>query len=64
LDNNADLDCRTKTGKTPLHYACQYNKLNVAKLLLNYKSNYLARDINDNTPLHLAVEMGNKDCIE
>jgi len=33
-------------------------------MLLANKANYLSRDINDNTPLHLSVEMGQRESTE
>jgi len=34
-ENVVDLECKTKTGKTPLHYACQYNRPQIIKLFLS-----------------------------
>lgn len=47
---------------TPLHYAAQYNRIDIANLLLRYgRANRLAVDTDGNLPLHLAVWSDNHE---
>ena len=50
-------------GTTPLHYACQLNYLEVAKLLAAAGANPNAVSKIDDTPIHLAVRNGNAELI-
>ena len=51
----ADLSLRNSTGKTVLHVACEAGNTDVMKLLVSRGSSLYARDVDGNTPLHLAA---------
>ncbi|KAI4519021.1 ankyrin, partial [Schizophyllum commune Loenen D] len=56
LDAGANIDSRTNSGSTPLHYAAQGRHLDVVRELINRGADVHARRIKDGSiPLHLAV---------
>ncbi len=48
-------------GMTPLHCACQYDHLEMAKTLILYRANINAQDKTGYTPLHLACQYGSNE---
>ena len=59
--SSSDLvSTRDSHGQTPLHLAALEAKIEVVKLLLNYKADVHVRDKNNWTPLHCAVGSGER----
>lgn len=64
LLNNLNCDIDTfHCGMTALQFAISYFDLSCVKLLLKYKANINATDINSNTPLHYAVNDCKKNIV-
>jgi ankyrin repeat protein len=58
LKYGAKLDVRTKTGETPLHYACYFDdKQSAIRFLLAHKADVNARDEQRRTPLHACFRL-------
>ncbi|KAF6829983.1 ankyrin repeat protein [Colletotrichum plurivorum] len=55
LERKADLDARTETEQTPLHWTITYRKHEMAKLFLEKGAQANARDGHGNSPLHTLV---------
>jgi ankyrin repeat protein len=55
LANGADINLRSNSKKTPLHYTAQYNQLALAKLLVAAKADLAAKDKKGRTALDLAT---------
>ena len=53
---NIDKDSKGANQRTPLHYACLNNHLEIVEYLLSQKANLEAKDKNEKTPLHYACE--------
>ena len=54
LANGANVNLRSKSKKSPLHYAAQYNQLAAAKLLVEAKADLTVKDKRGRTALDLA----------
>lgn len=54
-------DSRDEDGYTPLHRAAYSNKVDIAKILLQYGANVNARTEYEWTPLHSAVKWSNSE---
>ncbi|KGO39178.1 hypothetical protein PEXP_046520 [Penicillium expansum] len=52
LQAGADVHVRSPTGKTALHYACEYHKADVVKKLIEAGADPTAEDDSGATPLH------------
>ncbi|KAF7997213.1 hypothetical protein HCN44_005490 [Aphidius gifuensis] len=64
IENKASVNCRDSAGYTPLHYACQNNLPNTAKLLILGGANVQARHTETGmVPLHEAASAGQKEVI-
>ncbi|KAF8063061.1 AKR2A [Scenedesmus sp. PABB004] len=50
--------------RTPLHWACGYNHLEIAKMLIDEGAALDARDSKENTPLHYAAGYGRGRMVE
>ena len=59
-----EVDCRDKTGKTPLHLACKYRRAGTVGLLLRYGADVDARDENRSAPLHMAAAFGGAEIVD
>ncbi|XP_065846510.1 uncharacterized protein [Oscarella lobularis] len=61
LDSEALLEAADKNEKTPLHWACKWNKLDAVKLLTNRNrgANIEAKDDWKTTPFLVSCECGN-----
>lgn len=58
------LDAQNDEGRTPLHFAVQTSQRKVVKALVGSGASVGVRDIDGNTPLHLACILGYLDCAE
>lgn len=58
-DNDQWTPLYTFTQRTPLHWACDNNNLELAKLLVIKDADVNAKDINQRTPLHMSCEKRN-----
>ena len=64
LDNNAGPNlARTIDGAVPLHMAAEKSRIDVVKLLLQYKAEPNARITDGATPLYIATENGRVDVV-
>jgi ankyrin len=54
LDCGSDVNATDAQGNTPLHFAAQKNRYNVASLLINRGAKH-CRNLHGNTPLHMAA---------
>jgi ankyrin repeat protein len=59
----AGVDCQTQLGLTPLQVAVMHGKINTARKLIKSKANKDILDKHDNTLLHLAAKVGDKELI-
>ena len=51
--------------RTPLHYACQHGRVDVAEeLITNFKFSIESKDENGCTPLHIATQYGQLDALK
>ena len=50
-------------GKTPLHYACQYNQLPIVQYLLSKCVESSIQDLEGDTPLHMACRNGHVEIV-
>ena len=55
LVHGADINLRSNSKKTPLHYPAQYNRLALAKQLVEAKADLAAKDKKGRTALDLAT---------
>ncbi|KAF8947555.1 26S proteasome non-ATPase regulatory subunit 10 [Haplosporangium gracile] len=58
LSKGANVNAKTETGTTPLHYASSKNHLDVARILLDKGADPKLDDDNKQTPLHRAAVRG------
>ena len=59
IEKGIDVNAQNDTGKTALHLAAFYGKLNVFKELRNNGASYKIRDRTGLSTLHYAVDGGN-----
>ncbi|CAF0850081.1 unnamed protein product [Didymodactylos carnosus] len=59
-----DIDASDEERRTPLHYACFFNNIEMCSLLLSNGSNPNLQDKTGNSPLHYACEKGFVEIIE
>ena len=59
---NIDVDVKNAAGNAPLHFACKYRLVTLIPLILsksaNLRASIEAKNISDQTPLHLSVDLG------
>jgi ankyrin repeat protein len=48
---------------SPLHKACYHGHVEVVKMLIDHKSDVMARDLYGNTPVHMCALGGQVDCL-
>lgn len=60
---NELLNWTNNSQETGVHVACAMNKVNVLQKLIEYDANVNVIDSNSNTPLHVAIQNGNDDCV-
>jgi len=58
------INTRGRSGKTALQWSAFWGDVRIVKLLMEAGANPLLADDDDNTPLKLAQERGNHDCID
>ncbi|OQS02028.1 serine/threonine-protein phosphatase 6 regulatory ankyrin repeat subunit B-like [Thraustotheca clavata] len=63
-DANIPVDSTSTCGKTALHYAAKYNKIDLAKYLVSKGSDINASDDQQYSPLHFAVANGHLDIVK
>ena len=60
---NLKIDEKNAAGKSLLHLAIEEYDLQMATLLLSHGANFVVRDSDENTPLHLAARTGQTELI-
>lgn len=58
LQNGARVNDVDAKGKTALHFAAQYGRVEIGKILINSCASLNLKDEMGRTPLHLASEFG------
>jgi ankyrin repeat protein len=58
IDNGADVNVKNKEGYTPLHRACIWGYLNIAKLLIENKADVNIKTNRGSASLHFACSWG------
>jgi len=61
IEKGADVGDKNKNGKTPLHVAAYWGKVNVASTLIEKGADVNAEDAKGNTPLHETILLGSVD---
>ena len=56
--------CIIEFDETLLHCASKYNRTEIAQLLLTYKADIEARDINYQAPLHVAAKYNSTEVVQ
>ncbi|GBN92297.1 Ankyrin-1 [Araneus ventricosus] len=65
LKQDLSIDSKDTAEQTALHIAAKFNRIEVVRYLVEQKHVSLAvSDVNDDTPLHLAVENKSNDVVE
>ena len=65
IDRGADVNQPGGLDKeTPLHFAAKYGNVEVTKLLLNAKSDPMAKEVHGKTLLDLAKEGNHRDIVK
>ena len=65
LDEGASVNWRNSCGYTALHWACNYNRAEVVKVLLKHNPLINQQTYwNLDTPLHLVCSRGSIDCVK
>ena len=64
LTRGADPLARNRQAQTALHLACQSNRLDVVKAVIDRFEDVDLRDNNSQTPLRLAVDRNNSDIVQ
>ena len=62
--NHSYYSSRVLGGSTPLHWACQWNRPEAVKLLVERGANVEAIDRDGHTPLHTACSEGSVECVQ
>ena len=55
ISKGAEVEIKDKDGRTPLHYAAEFNSTECVKILIDNKCDVNCVDVDDLTPLHLAA---------
>jgi ankyrin repeat protein len=58
------VNCKDWNNEMPLHYAANYENLELIQLLINKEANLLTKAISGNMPLHCATEKGHLKIIQ
>ena len=53
-----------KIGMAPLHYACNYDKIDILSTLLTAGAKMDTKNLVEETPLHTACYKGNETCVK
>ncbi|KAJ5078143.1 phytochrome-interacting ankyrin-repeat protein [Anaeramoeba ignava] len=67
VENNANVNSKTKTNQTPLHLVCQFQKQNaleIIKYLIKKKADVNAKNNQNQTPLHLVCQFQKQNALE
>lgn len=64
LSHGAHIDAQNRGGYTPLHYACQDNNIECAKVLLDQGANPFLQLTSGNEPISLATDQEVKDLVQ
>ena len=63
ISQGSDVHARDTLGRTALHYAAEWSRLNAVKVLLEHNADVNIQDDIGNTPLHDAVATGNLETV-
>lgn len=58
----ATIEFKDSNGNTPLLLACKHGHYKILNLLLSCSANIRARNLDDDSALHMALQHGNLDC--
>ena len=61
IAKGADVNAKTKDGRTPLHAAAHWGKAEVAKVLIAKGADLKARNKHGHTPARVAESRGHED---
>jgi len=61
LEEGGNVNARDVLGNTALHFAAQFNNLDLANLLFEYKIEAKVKNKDGRTPLHIARKAGYRD---
>jgi ankyrin repeat protein len=64
LAAGADVNAKTASGLTPLHYAARIGRVDIVRLLLARGASVSPQDQDGDTPLHEAREAGHEGVVE
>ena len=64
LDDGTSVNWRDSDGYTALHWACEYNRAEVLKVLLKHNPLINQQTNWGSTPLHWACRRGSIDCVK
>jgi ankyrin repeat protein len=64
LERGAAIDARDVDDKTPLHFAAQYGRTQVAQLLLEHGADANARTKSGHTPSQLGLRRGRREIVK
>jgi len=63
-DNKDELNKQDPNGNTPLHFACEYNNIEIVKTLIDAGSKLNLKNKDGNSPLHIVCMKNLEDVIE
>jgi cytohesin len=64
IQDGTDLNAKDASGKTPLHYAVQYDHKDIVELLISKGANVNIKDDDGNTPGHVALGENKRSILE
>ena len=64
IERGADTEAKDNFYRTPLHFACAGEQLDMVKLLIERGADTEAKDVYGRTPLHFACAGGNLDLVK
>ena len=64
IEKDANIEAKTKSERTPLHFACQNGSLPIIEYLIVKGANIEAKDEYQKTHLHFACECGHLEIVQ